>query len=129
MLYSNCIKLDANEIYSPVFEKSVKELGFKKGQYIAIEAWIKQDQKDNFSVAYQVKRDGKTVILNNGKEAGFYDNLNQYTPNNRNWNKVVFARNYDNFLQPNDVLKIYFWNSGGKHTVRLDDVTIRIVEN
>lgn len=129
LLYSNCIKLDDKEIFSPVFEKSVKELDFKKGQYIAVEAWIKQDQKDNFSVAYQVKRNGKTVLLNNGKEAGFYDNLNQYTPNNRNWNKVVFARNYDSFLQPDDVIKIYFWNSGGKHTVRIDDLIVRIVEN
>ncbi len=121
------VQLDAAKQFSPVFHGVVSSMRFHEDRYLVVEADIERDSSTApFHLVYQIERNGELIEHNDNKSWYGMDMNMAYTPKPGR-QTYLFAREFDKYIEPTDVIKVMVWNNGGG-TIKIHRITVRVKE-
>jgi len=121
-LGSTYVKLSPSDMFGTEIKFPMSALGLSEGQYIAFEFTFISGNAEPGKFVFELERDGRQLEGSwNGRSLSAYNSV----PGQ--WNKGVFAREFDPNWKGSDVAKIFLWNEHGADII-LDEVIIKTYE-
>jgi hypothetical protein len=119
--------LNSELAFSPVFRSTVSGIRLQEDRYIVVEAEVERlGEPKPFHLVFQLERDG-ALIERFDQKSWFAVDVNEVYPVRSQKQTYVFARTWEDWMNPTDVVKVMVWNNGGGE-LRISRIQV-LVEN